>query len=322
MSRHALVLGAGGFLGSHLARRLLDDGWEVTGVVRDPFDPLNQERLETIAGEVRLVAADAGAPRVLERLAPGADAIFPFAGQSGAARSMEHVLDDLQANVAAQVALLETLRREGSTARVVFPGSRLQYGCARTLPVDEDHPLDPTSPYGLSKSVAERYHRFYHDVHGVRTTCLRISLPYGARQGRADRAFGIVGTFLAAAAAGETLPLYGGGHQLRDFVHVSDLVDLLVRAATDPAAVGRVYNAGGPRGRPLHEMAQAVVRAVGRGRLADAPWPEGAAAVETGDFVMCLARVRRELGWEPRLDLDEGLAMTWEAVPADLAVTG
>ena len=322
MSRSALVLGAGGFLGSHLVSRLLEDGWAVTGVVRNPFDPLTQERLEIIGREARLVAGDAGDPALLARLVPGTDAIFPFAGHSGAARSMDHVLDDLQANVAGQAALLEAVRLAGSSARVVFPGSRLQYGMARTLPVTEDHPLDPISPYGLSKSVAERYHRFFHDAHGVQTTSLRISLPYGPHQGRPDRAFGIVGTFLAAAARGQALPLYGGGHQLRDFVHVDDLIELFVIAATNPAAVGRVFNAGGPRGRSLREMAEAVVATVGRGTLIDVPWPEGAAAVETGDFVMCPERVGRELGWAPRTDLEEGLALTWERAEAELTATG
>jgi UDP-glucose 4-epimerase len=322
VSPRALVLGAGGFLGSHLVRGLLDEGWDVTGVVRNPFDPLVQRRLEATAGEVRLVAGDAGDPALLARLAPGADAVFPFAGQSGATRSMEQVLEDLQANVAAQVALLEVLRRERSPARIVFPGSRLQYGVARSLPVAEDHQLEPTSPYGLNKSVAERYHRFYHDVHGVRSTSLRISLPYGPRQGRPDRAFGIVGTFLAAASRGEALPLYGGGHQLRDFVYIDDLVELFIIAATLPAAVGRVYNAGGPDGRSLREMAETVVRTVGRGTLVDVPWPEGAAAVETGDFVMCPERVGRELGWAPRLDLEEGLTLTWAALEPELAAAG
>jgi UDP-glucose 4-epimerase len=322
VSPSALVLGAGGFLGSHLVRGLLDEGWDVTGVVRDPFDPLVQDRLETIAGEVRLVAGDAGDTALLGRLTPGADAVFPFAGLSGATHSMEHVLEDLQANVAAQVALLEVLRREESPARVVFPGSRLQYGVARGLPVVEDHPLEPTSPYGLSKSVAERYHRFYHDVHGVQSTTLRISLPYGPRQSRSDQAFGIVGTFLAAAARGDELPLYGGGHQLRDFIYVGDLVELFIAAAILPAAVGRVYNAGGPYGRSLRDMADTVVRTVGRGTVVDVPWPEGAAAVETGDFVTCPDRVGRELGWAARLDLEEGLALTWAALEPELLAAG
>jgi len=314
VSGRALVLGAGGFLGSHVARGLVDAGWDVAGLVRDPFDPLVRERLEIVAGEIELVAGDAGDVAVLERIAPGVDAVFPFAGQSGAARSMERVLDDLSANVAAQVALLEVLRRHASPARVVFPGSRLQYGLARNLPVEEDHPLEPLSAYGLSKTVAERYHRFYHDIHGVQSVCLRISIPYGPHQGRPDRAFGIVGTMLEAAAHDEPLLLYGGGGQLRDFVHVDDLVELFLIAAVHPDAAGRVFNAGGPTRCSLREMAETVVNVVGRGRLEDADWPADAAAVETGDFVLCHERVERELGWRPGLELEEGLAMTWSAV--------
>ena len=314
MSRHALVLGAGGFLGSHTARGLVETGWEVTGVVRDPFDPLIQDRLATIEDDVRIVAGRVGDTSLLGRLVPRVDAVFPFAGHSGARRSMAHVQQDLVANVADQVALLESLRRIRSPARVVFPGSRLQYGRARRLPVDEEHPCDPTSPYGLNKSIAERYHRFYHDVHGVQTTCLRISLPYGPRQGRPDRAFGIVGTFMQAAARGDALRLYGGGTQLRDFVYIGDLVELFLLVAEAPQAVGRVFNAGGPRGIALREMAQAVVRTVGRGTIRTTPWPTSAAVVETGDFVTDVSRAERELRWVPSHDLDEGLALTWRAL--------
>lgn len=316
MTPSALVLGAGGFLGSHTTRALLAAGWDVTGVVRDCDDPGVAWHLGSAMADVRLVEGDAGDAALLERLAPECDAIFPFAGRSGAASSMHHVVEDLTANVAAQVTVLETLRRSESPARVVFPGSRLQYGRAQYLPVDEDHPLEPTSAYGLSKSVAERYHRFYHDVYGVRTTCLRISLPYGPHQARADAAFGIVGTFTAAAARDEDLTVYGGGLQLRDFVFIDDLVELLLLAASHPRAIGGIYNAGGPQAVSLREMAQAVVATAGSGRVVDVEWPPDAAAVETGDFVLCLDKVTSDLGWAPQTDLEEGLARVWETAPA------
>jgi UDP-glucose 4-epimerase len=317
----ALVLGAGGFLGSHLCRGLLARGWEVSGIVRDPDCPHAARRLAGLEDRLRLVPGDVADTGLLERETTDVDAVFPFAGRSGAARSVEDPFPDLTGNATPQLALLETLRRTGRTPRVVFPGSRLQYGRARHLPVDEEHPREPTSVYGVHKLLGEHYHRLYHDLHGLPTTCLRISNPYGPHQDRADAAFGVVGTFLATAAAGGDLQLFGGGHQLRDYVYVEDLVDLCVRAAVDPQAVGRVYNAGGRHPTSLREMAEAVVATVGRGGIRDVPWPPTEARVETGDYVTDISRAREELGWQPRISLDEGLALTWTALQPLLTPT-
>jgi len=319
VSQRALVLGAGGFLGSHLARWLVRDGWEVTGVALDPHVPHVATRLGATANDMRLVAGSAWDPDLLARELRGVDAVFPFASLSGAARSMEEPLDDLAANAGAQLTLLEVLRRHNPEARVVFPGSRLQYGIPRRLPVGESHPMEPVSVYGVHKLVAEHYHRLYHRVHGIPTCCLRISNPYGPWQDRPDRAFGVVGTFLAMAARGKEIPLYGGGGQLRDYVYVEDLAELMILAATDPAAVGMSFNAGGAEPISLRGMASAVIEIVGRGRLVDAPWPEMDAAVETGDYYTDLRSVRDVLGWEPTTELPEGLASTWAALAPELA---
>ena len=312
--KRALLLGAGGFLASHLSRRLLRDGWDVTGVVLDPTAPHVLQRLGETASEIRIVAGDAGDRTLLEQLVPAADAIFPFAGVSGAADSVDRPLADLRANVEGQLTLLEVVRQGAHPARIVFPGSRLQYGRVRRLPVDEDTPLAPCSPYGVSKLAAEQYHLLYHEVHGVATTCLRISNPYGPFQDRVDRAFGVVGTFMAMAARNEPIPLYGGGAQLRDYVYVDDLIAAVMLAVADPVAVGRVYNVGGPRPVMLREMAELVVETVGRGRVEHAPWEPVAARVETGDYVSDISRIGRELGWAPRCELRDGLAATWEAL--------
>jgi UDP-glucose 4-epimerase len=311
MSRRALILGVGGFLGSHLARHLLHAGWEVTGVVRDPRSPLLEPRLGDIFGEVTLVAGNAGDHGLLSKLLPGADAVFPFAGLSGATASMERPLVDLNANGRAQLVLLEMLRTHNPDAHVVYPGSRLQYGPCQRLPVDEDHPQRPVSVYGVHKMLAEQYHRLYALAHEIPTTVFRISNPYGPYQYRPDAAFGIVGTFLARAARGEELQVYGGGHQLRDYIYIGDLVRLCEVAVTSPGSAGQAYNASGPEPVSLREMAETVVATVGSGRVVDAPWPAEEGAVETGDYVGDTELATRELGWRAQVKLADGLAATW-----------
>lgn len=319
MTRRALVVGAGGFLGSHLCRHLLGSGWEVTGLVREAHAPHIQRRLASCLDHMRLVEGGAGDEGALDALVAGQDAVFPLAGRSGAARSMSQPLLDLASNGAVQLALLESLRRCAPEARCVFPGSRLQYGRVLEVPVPESAPAAPVSVYGVHKALGESYHLLYARVHGLRTCSLRISNPYGPGQDRPDEAFGVVGTFLATASRDETIHLYGGGHQLRDYVYVADLCKLLELAVTRPEAVGRVFNAGGPVATSLRDMAQAVLDVVGAGSLQDAPWPADSQAIETGDYVSDVSLVRDVLGWEPTTSLAEGLAATWDELHPVLA---
>lgn len=321
MSDRALVLGAGGFIGSHMCRRLVKSGWDVTGVVRDPDDATTCRRLEPVAGHIRTVTGDAADPDLLATLIPGADAVFPFAGRSGAAQSMRAPERDLDANGRGQLVVLEALRRFHPEARVVFAGSRLQYGRVEALPVTEDQAQLPTSIYGIHKLLGEQYHRLYARIHGLATTVLRISNPYGPMQDRPGEEYGIVGTFLARAARGEAITVYGGGGQLRDYLFIDDLTGLIELAATHPAAVGEVFNASGMSATPLRRMAEAVVHVVGSGSVVDVDWPADAASVETGDYFGSWAKAEQSLGWRPTVPLEVGLERTWLEFRAHLAGT-
>jgi nucleoside-diphosphate-sugar epimerase len=319
VTRRALVLGAGGFLGSHLCHRLLRSGWDVTGVVRDPGSRQVARRLGPVADDIRLVMGDSTDSELLGRLVPDADAVFPFAGRSGASTSMAAPVADLEANGRAQMILLEAVRALHPQARVVFPGSRLQYGRCEVLPVTEDHPQLPTSIYGIHKLLGEQYHRLYARTFGIATTVLRISIPYGPHQDRPGSNYGIVGTFLEQAARDEPITLYGGGNQLRDYLFVDDLTALIDTAATHPAAIGEVFNASGPSATSLRQMAETVVGVVGSGRVVDAAWPDDAAAVETGHYVGSFDKATRLLDWWPTTPLEDGLRRTWVELSAHLA---
>jgi UDP-glucose 4-epimerase len=319
MSRRGLVLGAGGFIGSHMCRRLVESGWDVTGVVREPGDATTARRLAPVAGDIRIVAGDATDPDLLATLVPAADAVFPFAGRSGAATSMRTPERDLDANGRGQLVVLEAIRLFHPEARVVFAGSRLQYGRVEALPVTEEHPQLPTSIYGIHKLLGEQYHRLYARIHGLATTVLRISNPYGPMQDRPGEEYGVVGNFLARAARGEAITVYGGGGQLRDYLFIDDLTSLIERAATHPAGVGEVFNASGITATPLRRMAEAVVQIVGNGSVVDVEWPADAASVETGDYFGSWAKAEQLLGWRPSVPLKAGLERTWLEFRSHLA---
>jgi UDP-glucose 4-epimerase len=306
-----LVFGGTGFLGSHVVDALAADGADVTVFdLREPRD--------SRAG-VRVVVGDMTDPGAVRRVLEGADHIFALAGGSGAVRSLADPLGDLHTSCEAQLVLLEGVRESAPEASVVFPGSRLEYGKPRVLPVSEDHPLTGTSPYAIHKIACDGYYRMYAGVHGLHTVVLRISNPYGShvRGDPARLGYGIVNAFVDRAIAGETIEIYGGGEQLRDFVFVDDVVKAMLLASTTGGAWGSALNIGSGEGTSLRAVAEAVVAEAGMGEVdVGAPWPADAAAVETGDFCFDVSLARRVLGWAPETTLREGIRRLVEAVAA------
>ena len=300
--RRVLVLGGGGFLGTNLSRRLVAAGASVTATS-------TRESAATPPGvcHVRWEATDADSVRPL---VAEADVVFALFGRSGALRSVREPAGDLAVNGAGQLAVLEAVRQEQPGAKVVFPSSRLSYGRVNELPVAETHPMEPLDIYAVHKAAGERYHQIYHRVHGLRTTVLRITNPYGPGQPADRREYGVVNAMVHRALAGEALTIYGDGRQLRDVVFIDDVMDAFLAAAATDATDGEVYNVGSGVGIPLVEVAHAIVRVAGRGRVEHAPWPVLAERIETGDFVADVTKLGKAVDWRPRIGLDAGLART------------
>lgn len=299
--RRVLVLGGSGFLGANLSRRLVEGGAEVT---------TTGTRAAVASGPARHVvwqASDADGARALVR---EAEVVFSLFGRSGAVRSVREPVADLGVNCGGQLAVLEAVRRENPAAKVVFPGSRLQFGRVSELPTPETHPMEPLDVYAVHKLAGERYHRIYHRAFGLRTTVLRITNPYGAGQLSDRRDYGFVNAMVQRALAGETITIFGDGRQLRDVIYVDDLVEAMLAAAATPATDGEAYNVGSGIGTPLVEIAETIVRLAGRGRIEHTAWPPLAEAVESGDFVADVAKLGKTVDWRPRVDLHEGLART------------
>ena len=298
-----------GFIGTNLTGKLLDAGMRVT--VLTPSRARHEDAArEMEARGVRVAEGDLRQPEHVLPVVEGQDFIFHAAGQSGAVRSMEDPWADLDVNCRGSLVLLEALRAANPTAKVVFLGSRLEYGHPVAPQVAEDHPLDPLCVYGVHKAAVEQYLALYAKLFGIRYTVARVTNPYGPGQPRARTAYGIVNRMIHLALNGEPVIVYGDGAQRRDYIYVDDVSDALVRLATTSQTDGRAYNVGTGTGTRLVDMAHAVTRLAGGGRVQMVPWPALAQQIETGDFVADISRISGELGWCPSVPLEQGLQQT------------
>jgi nucleoside-diphosphate-sugar epimerase len=300
----ALVTGCAGFIGSHLAERLVDDGWAVLGVdcfTRYYARDRKNENLERLRDDpaFALVERDL-AEGGLEDLVEGVDVVFHLAGQPGVRGSFgEGFANYLRCNVLATQRLLEACEHRPLRA-FVYASSSSVYGDAERYPTRESDPCHPVSPYGMTKLATEALADTYRRTCGIPTIGLRYFTAYGPRQ-RPDMAFM---RFIEAALAGEPLTVYCDGGQIRDFTYVADVVDGTLAAARR-GAPGRTYNLGGGCETRVADVV-AMLRSLTGASLAvrHAPGGRGDARRTTADGTLA----RRELAFVPRFDLATGLS--------------
>lgn len=309
--RRCLVTGGLGFIGSNLALALAAAGARVRVVdAMVPSHGANPHNLEGAAAPIDVVVADIGDAARVATAVGEAEYVFNLAGQISHLDSMEDPLADFDWNARSQVSFLETLRSAGSRPVVVYTSTRQIYGRPERLPVDEDHPVRPVDVNGISQHAAEQCHLLYARVHGLRACSLRLTNVYGPRLRISESRQGVLGVFLRLALEGGTIRVYGDGSQLRDFLHVDDVVAALVAAALTPAAVGEAFNVSHGEALPLRRVAELLLAAAGTGRLELVPWPVDRAAIDIGSFVGDSAKARRLLGWSPRVSFAGGIEST------------
>lgn len=308
-AQRVFVIGGLGFIGVNLAERLIAEGAAVT--ILTPLRERHGDQADAFEQRgARIVEGDLRDRELMPALVDGQHVIFNLSGQSGAVRSMDDPWSDLDVNLRGNLVLLESLRDTKSPAKVVFAGSRLEYGKPRSLPVREEDLGDPLCLHAVHKRTVEEYLKLYAQLFGVRYTIARITNPYGPGQPKGRTAYGVINRLIHLALAGDTLTIYGDGRQQRDYVHVGDVVDALLVLARSPQADGRAYNVASGVGTRLVDVANEIVRVAGGGRVEHVAWPALAAQIETGDFVADVSRARRELGWAPSRELHAGLAET------------
>ena len=306
-----LVTGGMGFIGSTLARRLHGMGARVA--VLDSLNPGqggNPANLEDIQEDLEIVIGDQADAVLVAGLVRGRSVIFNLCGRGAHADSMRDPFADLHSNCVAQLTLLEAVRQHNPEAKVVFAGTRSQYGSTQVLPVREDHPQEPTDINGANKIAAERYHLVYHNAHGIRACSLRLTNIYGPRHLMAHGRQGFMNWFVRRAMDGEEILVYGDGAQLRDLLYVDDAVEAFLLAGMERAAEGRAFNIASGTGVSVRRLAELAVAAAGRGRVRLVEYPTDQRPIEVGDFVADITAARETLGWQPCTPLKEGLART------------
>jgi UDP-glucose 4-epimerase len=316
---HVLVTGGAGFIGSTLLDRLLADGHRVTSV-----DDLSTGRLENVAHlqgrpEVELLELDLSRDDLTAVFAPQRpDVVVHLAAQVSVRRSVADPQRDVEVNVLGTVRLLEAARQHG-TDKVVFATSG---GCiygqpeVEALPVPEDHPTEPHSPYGASKLTGELYLRTYGRLHGLRWTSLALGNVYGPRQDPTGEA-GVVSIFAEQMLAGAPCTIFGDGEQTRDFVHVDDVVEGIVRALD--GGDGHRINIGSGRRLSVNELFGRLAHITGYERPADR---QPARVGELDHISIDPSLAFRLLGWRPKVELDAGLAGTVDWVRRTSAALG
>jgi len=303
-----LITGGLGFIGSNLARRLVDLGARVTLV--DSLLPDyggNWFNIADYEERLRVNIADVRDPHSMRALVQGQDVLFNLAGQVSHMDSMRDPFTDLDINTRSQLSILEACRHENPTIKVIYAGTRQQYGKPDYLPLDEQHLQHPTDVNGVNKLAGEWYHIVYHTAYDLRTCSLRLTNTYGPRQLLKHSRQGFIGWFVRLAVQDEEIQLYGDGSQLRDLNYVDDVVDAFLRVGASDESNGQVYNLGGTAPVSLLKLSELIIEIAGRGRVRLVPWPAGRKRIDIGDVYSSYATIEAAFGWRPSTDLRDGL---------------
>jgi UDP-glucose 4-epimerase len=311
--KNVLITGGLGFIGSNLAISLAGFGAKVV-IVDSLIEDYggNLFNIEPVKNNVRVNISDVRDEPGMLYLVKGMDFIFNLAGQVSHIDSMLNPYVDLEINCRSQLTILEACRKNNKDVKIVFAGTRQQYGKPDYLPVDEKHPIHPTDINGINKMAGEWYHILYNNVYGIRAVSLRLTNTYGPRQLLKHNRQGFFGWFVRQIIDGEEIKIFGDGSQVRDFSYVADTVVAFLIAAADDDSFGNIYNLGGAERFSLKSLVELMIKIHGSGSYSIIPFPEDRKKIDIGDFYANYEKIKDELGWSPKTNLEEGVKETFK----------
>jgi nucleoside-diphosphate-sugar epimerase len=299
-----LVTGGAGFIGSHLVEELVRRG-ETVRVV----DSLVTGKRANLAGvkDVELIEGDLASPEIAREAVARADYVLHQAAIPSVPRSVNDPVTSHHANITATLNVLVAARDAG-VKRLVYAGSSSAYGNAAELPKREDMPTRPLSPYALQKLVGEEYGRLFTELYAFDTVTIRYFNVFGPRQDPSSPYSGVISLFIRALVEGRAPVIYGDGEQTRDFTYVANVVEGALSACHAPAARGQVINVATGRRISLNHLFQSLRTIVGADDIE--PVYADTRPGDVRDSLADLTRAKTLLGYEPIVDLEEGLRRT------------
>lgn len=308
MSKHYLVTGGAGFIGSHIVRRLVSDGQHVRVV--DNLSTSTNSRLDDVRQSIDFLQGDLADEEVSKAAVRGIDCVLHQAAIPSVQRSINNPIGTNKANVTATLNLLESCRK-ANVRRFVYAASSSAYGDVEVLPKVESMPVNPLSPYALQKWVGEYYCKLYHKLYRLETISLRYFNVFGPAQDPHSEYSAVIPKFITAVLAKKPITVYGDGEQSRDFTYVENIVEAnLLAAEASSAAAGNVYNIGCGARVSLNTLISLLEEIIGvKAEVAYAKPKAGDVRHSLAD----IAQARHVLGYEPKVMLNEGLRLTIEA---------
>lgn len=298
--RRVLVVGADGFLGYNTTSALYALGAELSVLTRRPN-----------SGSARFARVvffgDFDNPVLTRKAVRDQSVVFDCVGSLSAVTDVEQAAANFEKQCLAHIACYEACAQAGQSPVIVFPSTRLVYGAPQYRPVDEKHALDPASYYARSRLKVEQFLKQAHSHHGLRARVLRLSNPYGPNLGTSQTSYNVITRFAQAIARGERVKIFGDGKQLRDYVHVYDVVKTFLVCGADESDDFEVFNLGGAQPIMFRDAVHIMVEAAGGPDPEYVPWPELDRKVETGDYVSDIRKLNDRFDLPPFVAPQVGL---------------
>lgn len=305
-NKSVLITGGLGFAGSNLARRMLEEGADVT-----LLDIVREEKLltvEDIEKKVDIVDGDVRDEELIQEAVSAADIVYHLAAKSSRPAANENPRQNLEINCGGPLNVLESAANCEDPPRVVYSSSLATLGNVSGT-IDETTEPKPVDMYGINKRAVEDYCQLYHRLKNVPTTVVRPANLYGPRAPLHNTGYGLINQFVGNALRDESLTVFEPS-DLRDFLFIYDMVDALACVGTDERAIGEVYVLGTGMSRTMKEAAELVVEIAGSGSLELVPWTETWEGIRRGDVVTDPSKIHDQLGWSTSVELEEGLERT------------